>query len=135
MKNTIPTVPTTLEILTTGQTHCPGENITYKCTVGGNTVIWYTPEGYISEDCSGCSGNSGKYYWTILDRAENSTTLESTLTFILTTSVDIGCGNTNVEELVSIQVQVEGILVIHYNYNISYTYFAIQVFPVLLVSL
>ena len=104
-----PTVPTTLEILTPGQTHCPGENITYKCTVSGNTVIWHTPEGEIPESCSGCGGNSGKYYWRNLDRAENSTTLESTLTFILTTSVDIGCWNVTEEEPVSMQVQAEGV--------------------------
>ena len=122
-----PTVPTTLEILTTGQTYCPGENITYKCTVGGNTITWHTPEGHIPEDCIGCSGNSGKYYWRNLDRTENSTTLESILTFILTTSVDIGCGNITEEEPVSIQVQVEGIIyvylvIIHHNYTAIYYY-------------
>ena len=110
-----PTVLTTLEILTAGQTHCPGENITYQCTVGGNDIIWYTPEGQIPEDCSGCGGNSGKYYWKNLDQVENSTTIESILTFILTTSVDIGCGNRTEEEPVSIQVQAEGIIIATYH--------------------
>ena len=93
----------------TAQTHCPGKNIIYLCTVGGNTVIWYTPEGEIVESCSDCGGNSGNYYWKNLKQAESSTTLQSILIFILTTSVDIGCSNRTEEEPVSIQVQVEGI--------------------------
>ena len=109
----LPTVPRDIEKLTTGQTHCPGEYVTFQCTVDGDTVIWHTPEGEFSEICDSCNGTSNDYFWSVSPRAENSSILVSTLSFIINTTTNIGCRNEKEtdSEPVSEQVQAEGIVI------------------------
>ena len=105
------TAPTTLQILTREHRHCAGENVTYQCTVGGNALTWHTPDGQIPQICSSitCHGNlNNTYFWTtiVLDQGHK---LQSTLTFSLLTSMDIGCSNETEVEPVSMQALIEGI--------------------------
>ena len=88
---------------------CPGEEVTYKCTVGGTGIAWHIERKEINLALipgGNLDGHSGNYYWTLLE--QDNITLQSTLTFPAAVGINVRCRNETESLPVSLGVPVLG---------------------------
>ena len=102
------TVPTTLEPVSPGQAMCPGETVSFICSVGGAVVTWHTPRGEFSHSLYGShhEGVERQFNWSIETTQQSSNILRSTLTFAAD-NIEIGCRNETESSSDAVQLQVD----------------------------
>ena len=93
-----------------GEDVCAGDTASVQCTLTGDILTWNTPQGAINIlRGRQRSGETGAYTWRVEELDEN--TLQSTLIFMVTALITMGCDDGSNSSVVT--VRIEGMLYIY----------------------
>ena len=90
---------------------CTGTIVALRCTLTGDTLIWYTPEALSFERGGPSESNAGSYQGQLEEL--NATHLRSTLTFTFTFQITINCSDSSSSK--STTLFIEGIGIVYNN--------------------